>query len=170
MTDHITEAERFHNEYLRLRLRTPGTIPKLADVLALANYHATMAVHDAIRETAPKPLEVKTGMTFPPGFASELSAAVMALRGNHTQDAAGDDLSASQPKPGQEDRDEADEQSWDSEACLTCGHSRMGGITLTATDYYALVQRAEKAEAERDAILNDLRVLRDRTDTAACPH
>lgn len=121
----------------------------------------TLAIADAIRGMAPKPVEIKTGMTFPPGFASELSAAVMALRGNHTQDAAGDDLVASQPKPGQEDRDEADEQSRDSEACLTCGHSRMGGITLTATDYYALVQRAEKAEAERDAILNALRALRN---------
>lgn len=52
MTDHTAEAERFHSEYRRIR--TPDQLRTTSDVLALANYHATMAVVDAVRGSAPK--------------------------------------------------------------------------------------------------------------------
>ena len=73
MTDHIGRAALFHKEYLRLR--TPGRVPELADVLALANYHATMAAVDAIRSLTP----------------------------NTTPAVTGDDLRTSQPEPDQTD-------------------------------------------------------------------
>ena len=171
MTDHATEAERFHNEYLRLR--TPGRVPQLADVLALANYHATMAVHDAIRGLAPKPVEIDATSVTGPGIritgGVPVSDAAMealcgrALRPEAAQDATGDDLLASQAEPGQVDGGKTAEAagrrvpwSWSPHPGLHLAEADWQEYYNATDTMVSLKARAENAEAERDAILDEL--------------
>lgn len=143
MTDHATEAERFHNEYRRIR--TPGQLPTTGDVLALANYHATMAVVDAIRGLTPKPAAEATcgAPVFPAPPSSAIVRPCLRVKGHNGAHAAAvdgpqgaprDDLTASRPEPGQEG-----------------GSGSLPRFGPAVRAELAALARAEKAEAALEA-------------------
>ena len=95
------------------------------------------------------------------GIGHALLAIADAIRGltpNTAQDATGCPQNDSQPEPGPVDGGRgAEATGGDFPCCAPNVPFREGGRVLTAEDYTALVVRAEGAEAERDAILADLR-------------
>lgn len=96
MTDHYAASEASLHDLMT----GDGSTSHYRSTAAVT--HALHDIADAIRQLAPKPVEIKTGMTFPPGFASALAVDAMASRGKRSQVATGGDLAASHPEPGQE--------------------------------------------------------------------